>query len=76
MKNTSKVEYHLEITPANAESFGYEWVCDVIYDEEAPEGAMDKIKGYLVSGEYVLGTPASQATDNSFGLFGVIEQDE
>lgn len=76
MTSIPKVTYHLEINPANAASFGYEWVCDVIYDEEASEGAMDNILKHLATGEFVLGTPASQATDSSFGLFGVVQDED
>lgn len=57
------------LTPENAEKNGFEWIQDVIYDNQAPEEVMSEFKEYEELG-YVLGQPASiQAEDVYQGLY-------
>ncbi len=55
------------LTPENASQFGYEWIQDVIYDPEAPQGAMSDIEELVESG-HKLGQSVSSA-QNFAGLY-------
>ncbi|MDQ3008552.1 MAG: hypothetical protein M3Q81_03065 [bacterium] len=47
------------MTPKNALQLGYVLVQDVIYDEQAPDGAMVDIIELIENNGYVLGQPAT-----------------
>ena len=58
-----------DLTPENARARGYEWIQDIMYDEEAPDEAMGEFKEYEKK-KYLLGQPASlEAPKNLVGLY-------
>ena len=67
MKN--KLTINQKLTPINAPDKGYEWACDVIYDPEAPKGAMDNIEKAVLKDKCLLGRPVSTATTIFVGLY-------
>lgn len=57
------------LTPENANEFGYEYIQDVLYDREAPEATMQPLIDKINSSQFVLGQKASQSLTGYFGLY-------
>ena len=53
------------LNPETAGEMGYEWWKDVIYDAEAPQGAMEDVFDLNDMG-YVFGESASSGDENNF----------
>lgn len=70
MNNTQSIRIRTEVNPETAQSFGFVWWKDTIYDPEAPIGAMDDILTLLQEG-YILGLPATPdgEVNNFVGLY-------
>lgn len=66
---TKKIKIHWDIDPTNAYKQGYEWTGDIIYDPEAPKGAMDDIENAVLKEGCILGKPASSADNLFTGLY-------
>lgn len=58
MNTAQHIHVRMDMNPETAESLGFLWWKDVIYDEEAPPGVMDDIIMLEQQG-YVFGLPAA-----------------
>ncbi len=62
------------LTPENAPLKGYEWISDVMYDLEAPEGTQDDIVDLIKIQGYKLGTPVTRMSAyNHQGLYAPLK---
>jgi hypothetical protein len=69
--NPILLPYNVALTPENSEIKGYEYLQDVIYDEDAPLQAMkDILKHFIHRDDFVLGGPALELTlGTTYGLY-------
>ncbi len=57
------------LTPETANSFGYKYLGDIIYDREAPFEAMTNVIKQVDGVQTQLGLPAQQSISNNYGLY-------
>lgn len=71
-RTSDQIELVEGLNPESADSMGYEWCKDVIYDVEAPDGAMDDIYELRDRG-YFFGKGAALSMEEN-GMIGVYEK--